>query len=619
VTRALILKELREHGWVLAALLLVQAITLLVLILDGKGDGSAFVALKAFSVSIGVIGVLVLNNRLVVREFTARTQLFLETLPVTRRRVLMVKLLLGFALAMIPIALATAVCVLVAQGREPIGLRYVGILSSRLTAFLFFVHALAFLAAMLGRYRFVFWGLLLGLSGLVIQSQALSASAVPLLRLIDEKLAYERHHIPWLDLLTVVTVAVGLLGFAFALGLSQEGGLAANLARRMTHREKVFFGGLTVVLFFVHHTVTERRPRPLFELAQAARVNEGDTFVGIASGTDADPAAEAAAGEMGAAVAADLESLRLWLAMSTMPPLFVVPDSSLDADDFVRAKLEDADGVVLKAPLESPALDPLSFRAFAVEQVLFWYSRGRSRREPMRWFSAGLAHHWVLRGKPDDRLALRAAATERGVISVASLRDWLVTRERLGPCLADAVETQLVGILAALEGEAAFKALAQTALGTRPPQDFRATLTRRSIEQLLAEQGTVRLDALVAAFNKKLDEDRIRFAPELAKLQRLEAVVKPVSVGNGTQVEVFHEVHAIPASVEPVEYTVRYSALAPWTGPITQSSIPRFDTRGSGVLPYVFVRGARIFTAFEALEPVLGCNVRFASRREVLQ
>ncbi len=611
MTRALILKELREHAWVLAALLLLQALTLAVLMINGKNDGSVFMALRQFALSLGVLSVLVVNNRLVVREYSGRTQLFLETLPVTRRRVMTVKLLLGAVLVLLPLAAAIATCALVARGKEPLTARYLAIIAARCGMFLIGVHGLAFLAGMLGRYRFVFWATLGVGYSIIDEKKSMDASSMPLLRLLDHQMPFERHHFPFSALLIVALITAASIAAALALGLTREGGLAANLARKMSHREKVFFLGLAIVLFVIQNTISERKPRPLFELAKAARVKEGATFVGIATGDDEETTTTLAQAT-GTALAADLESLRLWLGMTQMPPVFVVPDSSLDPDVFIRARLQDTDGVVLKAPLENEALDARAFRADALDEVMAWYSRGRSLREDVRWFSGGLAHWWVVRNAPDERLALREAAAPAGIVTVEALRDWLTTRETLGPCLADAIQTQLVTLLAEREGDAAFRALANATFGgERPPNDARATLMRRTL--------AAPLEPLVAAFNARLAVDRVRFADSLAKLQHLRAQLDAQSVGNGSGIEVHHAVESIPPAVEPIEYTLRYADLSPWEGVMSNAWTPRFTTRGKGVLPQVYVPGSRLFWAFEVDEPVLGCTVRFASARQVLQ
>jgi len=601
VTRALIRKELREHLWLFLALMALHALTLMGLLSQARDDGSVFTALQQFTVSMGVLGVLVANSRLVVREYSGRTQLFLETLPVTRLRILTVKLLLGFATVLLPVAIVLGICALAGQGREPITPRYLAILALRSGVFLLTFHALGFLAGMLGRYRYVFWAGCFYLMSVVMKKE--SFDNIPLFRLVDQRMAFERNVFPLLDLGVMTAVAILCLAAAFALGLMQEGGLAANLARKMSHREKVFFGGLLLIIIVIESTVDERRKRPRFDLAAATRSTAGATFVGIAT-TDDEDAPEAAMA-VGTALAEDLESLRIWLDLRELPPVFVVPDSSLDPSQFVRAELEDTDGVVMKAGLSDPAFDGRWFRTTAVDEVLAWYSRNRSRREAVSWFPAGLSGWWVDRLEPDPRLRLRAAAA--GPVTREELRDWLTTREKLGPCLAQAVEVGLVEVVKEQNPDG-FQALATRLLGgERPGQDFRASLFRKSVE--------VDLDQVVKGFAKRVAADRLAFAEDLAKRQQVTTQLDAKVVGRGSGIELHHAVQSDGG--DPVDYTVRYATLKPWAG--EKLTLLSFSTQGSGVLPQVFPRGTRLFSSFDIDEPALGCVVRHGAQRQELQ
>ncbi len=601
MTLALIRKELREHFWLFVALMALHALTILGLLADARDGGSVFTALQKFTLAMGALGALVANSRLVVREYSGRTQLFLETLPVSRVRILTVKLLLGFATVLLPVVLLLALCVILAQGREPVTARYLVILSLRSGVFLLTFHALGFLAAMLGRYRYVFWVAVFYLMGVVARKQ--SSDDIPLFRLIDQRMAFERIVVPWFDVVSMTALAVLCLSVAFVLGLSQEGGLAANLARKMSYREKVFFGGLALVITVVESTVQERRQRPPFDLAAATRTTAGSTFVGIATSDKDDPPEAAKA--VGTALAEDLESLRVWLDLRELPPVFVVPDSSLDPAAYVRAQLDDTDGVVMKAAFAGAGFDGRRFRASVLEEVLAWYSRKRSRREPISWFSAGLATQWVARDEPNALLRLRAAAA--GPVTREALRDWLTTREKLGPCLASAVEAGLVDAVKALD-PAGFQALARTTLGgERPGQDFRATLFRKDL--------AVDLDRVAAGFEERVSADRVAFAEPLARRQKLTPQVKLETVGRGSGIEVHHALSS--EGGDPVDYTVRYATLGPWAG--AEPALSSFSTQGSGVLPQVFPRGTLLFSAFEAEEPALECTVRLGAQRQELQ
>ena len=93
---------------------------------------------------------------------------------------------------------------------------------------------------------------------------------------------------------------------------------------------------------------------------------------------------------------------------------------------------------------------------------------------------------------------------------------------------------------------------------------------------------------------------------------------KPATIPDMASLETVCETLTTQDEPDPLRMTVPSATLAPWTGSLTQALLPRFDTRGKGVLPRVFSRGARLFWAVEVSEPVLGCNVRIASQRQVL-
>src|SRR5207302_1457092 len=78
VTRALLGKELREHQWIIAAVVVLFAGLDAVSLFEGSDERGALESLQQQIALYGVIAALVFANRLVVREYTGRTQLFLE-------------------------------------------------------------------------------------------------------------------------------------------------------------------------------------------------------------------------------------------------------------------------------------------------------------------------------------------------------------------------------------------------------------------------------------------------------------------------------------------------------------------------------------------------------------
>ena len=101
---ALVRKELREHGWVIALALVLYALSLAGMLKQAEELGGRFVALTRHARSLGPLIAVLLANRLFAREYSGHTQLFLETLPIGRARVFWTKWMLGLGC----VALSTA-------------------------------------------------------------------------------------------------------------------------------------------------------------------------------------------------------------------------------------------------------------------------------------------------------------------------------------------------------------------------------------------------------------------------------------------------------------------------------------------------------------------------------
>jgi hypothetical protein len=606
VTWALLRKELREHGVVLIGLFALSAVGFVAAAHEAADSGSAFVALRQFAIGGGLLTSLVVNHRLVVREYSGRTQLFLEILPITRRRVVSVKYLLGAALVTVPVAMALASSAFAAARFEPLTPRYVGIVGARAIAFALILHALAFLAAFLGRFRVGLWMALL-LGSFTLDLKGLDTAQLPLSRLVGERMPFERHVVPWGDLgLAAVAVAV-LVAAAFALALARDGSVAAQLARRMRPREKVFFACAGLGYLFVLFLLEDHRVRPRFDLSQTVRQTVGETIVGVSPGEGLD---EAKATSLGLVLAEDLDDLRRWLALKEMPAVFVLPRRGLDPEVFLRARLSNTDGVVIQAALADPALDVRELRAFVVGQVVAWHGRNRAFREPRRLLLDGLARYWLDRAQPDPeaREGPRAALALSSV-DASSLGRWLSTRERLGPCVADALAGRLLHVIARRLGPARFQVLLREALGGRPPDDARALLGERDVGALLLAHGVPGLEVLLSELRAELGPD---VSEEVSRIARMSPSARAHRVTN-TDFDI--HVSLVGEGGEPVTFALYHAELGPWTGELDREDLARFDAAGEGILPATFSAGARLFTAFEVRQPALRCSVRLGATR----
>ena len=611
--RALLRKELREHRWVLLAMLILLAVGQVLTLLNANEMGSPMVAYQKLVLLTGPLLALVLANRLVVREYMGRTQLFLETLPVNRVQVLALKWVLGAALLLLGMAACFATTLLAARGQVLLTPHYIAMVAIRSGSFIFFAYALAFAIGLTGRYRHVIWAVLI--VGVIMADAAgqVATAHWPPFFLVNESMVYERLRLPLAAVLTTCALGAVLVAATFALALCAQGSLVVALSRRMTPRERSGIAIGILALLMVFSVIELRKPKPAFELQHAVHSEGGPAVaVGIA-GSAADALA------LANLVSSDLARLQAFLALAQAPALSILPDDALDGDTFQRAALPNADGVVVRAAFTDKQFDREGFRAYALAAWMQWYSHDRSALEQRRWLMDGAAQWLVARDLPQHQqtLALRAAFAARLLQTRrrdagAVVRQWLTVREELGPCLADALAWRMVSSLAQQLGEQRFQALGRTVFGVRAPQDARASLFEPSFAQLLARAQAPDQAMLVQQFGSLFIAEQARLAKPLSQIA-MPQVGFTASAMEGSSYEVRYRVGNTDADVAP--FSVRYATLGPWDADIAPEVLARVDTARAGVLPASFPRGTRLFTAVERHETRLNCSVRLAAQR----
>jgi len=610
---ALLRKELHEHRWVLLVLCLLLCLVQGVTLLSARQSGSPMAAFQAMVASMGPLIALMLANRLVVREYMGRTQLFLETLPVSRLQVIAVKWLLGATLLFLVMAASLAIVLFAARGKVVLTPHFVALVALRAASFLLLMYALAFAIGLTGRYRFLIWGTLV-VSCILANAQGQFAFSkwAPIF-LVQESMIYERLRLPLREVLITCAAALALVGATFALALSAQGSLVVALSRRMSPREKSIVTVALVDLLAAVAMVDDRKDKPAFALKRAAHSQQGPA-VAVGAGTD-----PAAAQSLANRLAGDMLRLQEFLALPLEPALAVLPDQALDVDVFQQAALPNADGVVVRAAFNSAGFDHDGFRAYALAAWLRWHARENASREERRWLLDGFAQWMAARDQPERQqaLSLRAAVAARMLQaqpagSGSAMQQWFSVRERLGTCLADALAWRMVSSLEQGLGEQRFQAVSRAALAARPPNDARAVLLAPSLDQLLEQAGAPHGAALARQFDAMFKADQLRLATRL-DLIALPPVVFRARPMRGSSYEIHYQVGE-PGAVE-APFSVHYAELGPWDGQLAGETLARIDTARSGILPASYVAGARLFTAVERHEALLGCSVRVAAQR----
>ena len=614
--RPLILKELREHRWVLLALWLSSAIGLAGLLHAAEDEGSPLVAFRSLILLLGGLSILTLANRLVVREYTGRTQLFLETLPVSRAQVVAVKWLTGAVLLAIPMAAGFAVTLQVASAQVGLTSRFIQLIAVRGGTFLLFGYSLAFFIALTGRYRYVLWGAHnLGAFAVNTYTQFPFEQWSPI-ALVSKSMVFERLELPVADLMTTWLVTTLLIVATFILSLASEGSLVLALSQRMSPRERVVVTVAMISLVSLLGQLDARKPKPAFTLHNATTSGAGASQVAIARADKVtDPTARLLAGKM----SSDLQELQSYLSLSVLPGVFVLPDASIDSDVFSRAALPSSDGVVLRAAISAEHFDQEEFRAYAVEQVLEWYTHDRAQQENRRWLLDGFTQWWIARAcsTRQDQLTQRAALAARmlhfeSTRLDAQLRDWLMVREQLGDCLSDALAWRAVALLVEELGPDRFRRLTTMLFGKHLPDDARAPFRESSFNNAWRHADAPALPTFAEGLRAALQADQAG-AAALPNAIVQEPVVFEAVTMRGRALEVHYRLGAINATNPP--FAVRYAVIGPWQPEIDRESLARVDATRSGVLPQSFQRGAMLFTAIELRDTHLACTLRLGARR----
>jgi hypothetical protein len=605
---ALFRKELREHGWVMLATYCLSGVLYFAALSNAQGGGLA--GLAKWALQALPLCAFVAANRLIAREYAGRTQLFLETLPVSRARVFTTKVVAGLGWVLLPALLACAYATTrTAEHLEP---RHVTIVTVRIVVFALAFYCFAVFAAALGRFRWVTWLTVAMLVMVVTNNGWRKFQALPVVALVDQTLAFERLRFPVLELAIAGVIAAASFALAMALIAVGQGALAAALARRMTAREKVYSAVALLSVFVVAAVAEDLKQRPRFALKEGVRAHSDRVEVAVSTGEGVDLARATTLAQL---LAGDAEALAADLALKGLPPpVFALPHAGLDADLYVLASLGKKDGVVVQAAFARPGFDAHAFRAFVLRQLLASLTRRQSGLPDRAWFADGFSLWWTARRTGEDVSRLEQRALAAGLaLPPTALDTWGATRERLGPCLAEALAYAAVRRLEEALGAEVVLRLARESLG-REGWPLLEGLGARRLGPRLEAAGAPSTAALAAALASASDGEAGRPDGLFSRLGRHQATVEAVGSPGQQRLEQRFEVGP---GTTGAQWRVLVRQLGPWEREVGQLTARRFDldARAPAVLPVTLVPGALLFAAVEVDEPALGCAVRPFQRR----
>lgn len=596
---ALVRKDLREHGAVIAIAVAFAAAGLAGLLVQSPRWGGRFTGFVQFALVFGPMLVLIVSNRLFVREYSGRTQLFLETLPITRARVFATKWLLGGALVVLATLVAWYAALWWLRRHEVLALREASIPLVAILVLMLTLWSFAAMSAMLGRYRYLAWVLVVFLFLVATNYAGIATGDLPLLRLTGQGVAMALAWPATAAFAQALVIVVVCAAAASILALYGSGAIAATLAQQMTARERAFiFVGLLIAIGISMSVQPKVKPPP-FELQNVQPIMGKHTRASVLPTLDIAPSD---ADALARVVIDDVDSLIDAVALKVQPFVYIQPQQGLDPMVMRRAWLDGAQGIVLKVAPDAPR-DLL--RELVLHSVLTDATLGRAEKESRHILLDGLSSYWVLRNDPaaQARWWLRAASLEAPV-TADTLQQWSRTSEHVSECVSQALAFAAMDSLVRDLGRERLLDLMRHAFAE--PHDDVRVLLQTSANAWLARTG-VTWQQWAARTNTAITEARIRAAADLSKRPRIDATV--------TQRRTSDRGITIEAQVTGVSaYWVLHDELGPWTADVIEPA--RFDAREPHVvLPLSPSSGTRLFTAIETDDPVLGCPVRVLAQR----
>lgn len=528
---ALVAKELREHALVLALLVPLLGLAMAVVTLASLAATRSISLLEAalsFTITFVPLVGMGLGHRLIVVEYQGRTQLFVEALPVRRWEMVAVKYGLGLGLLLFISLGGLAWCAALAGRSEPVEARFLGILGARTAAFTWCVWSFLFGMAFTGRYRIpIYIGIGLGLLVLSNTTELDLTHFGPFELMSSSTFSTERHELPRQALLVTAGVATGWMALATFLAVLREGSAAEVLSRPMSQKEKSVIAVLVIAGLIAAMELDQRKQKAPFAFTDPAVLRHPTQPVEVLYATEA---ARANGQALLEALAGDREALAALLPQARLPVVRVALRASLDARTFETARLEENDGVLVRANFRRPPGasfeddDELrALRAHVLREVLQEALLGRATLESKRWLHDGFSRWFVERGRgrpaaPLDPAAsrplLRALWATRGRPPRGDdLARWDVFRERSGELVAEGVAFSGLWALEVERGPEAVLGLARSAFDRVASRDVREVLWERAhpTAALVEAACGSPQDEWVARWGARLDE--VRAAP----------------------------------------------------------------------------------------------------------
>lgn len=426
------------------------------------------------------LSAIVLGNRLVVKEYHSRTQLFIESLPISRIEMVLVKYFTGLVFLL----LFTVITVLIASGlsyrSDPVSGIFLLILLSRSAMFCYFVWSFLFAMGFMGRLRIPIYLLLIFTLTIIKLTSEIEITQSGPLALIMYDFPLERYNFPVKNLLQTFSLGSVWLVLALLISLINEGSIAESLAKPMSQREKAVIG-VIIVGFLLSATLLEsKRVKDPYKFnSDAVIISEIEPIEILYIHDELKPDAEV----LNKFLENKISDLHNTFGLKKIPPVRVAFRDSLDRDKFETAKLSSNDGVLVRANFKDPDTWCINdFTSYLIKEILDHFTHNRTRFAPKQWLHDGFSCWWAhggfsMESEFHKTLLLRSMfAIKEQTLNPQIIKEWPIFQERFGGPVAEAVAYSGLAYLQISKGKDTVINLVKSVYGREIPNDSRETI-----------------------------------------------------------------------------------------------------------------------------------------------
>jgi len=629
MTGTLLAKELRQHGLAVFLLGFLNLIGLgfsLVLVGQVPIFGSMLSALQAECWFLAITAVI-LCSRLVVVEYQAQTQLFLEALPLPRSRVFAVKYFLGLSIIALFSVCIFAVVLVVSARTEEFSQNFIALLFTRFGLFVWLSYGFFFMAGFLGKYRWAYFGLII-----IAMLTLNSLSDVEFFRsgpfkLVTGDFPFERQLWPT-NAITMTGVMIAILfAVAWILASSQEGEVAAKLGERISYREKITLIAVLLGALATAILVEAKKPKQPYDTADASGASHSAVTVKVSPQSDA---AQQVANDL----ADDLGAMADFLDIEKLPPVFITERRDLDADNFEHGILANAEGIAVRTNFIDSEWRYVDFLEYMVGEALQAHSNGRIGFEPAFWTVDGFCLYWAHsragENPADDPIDLDGSRQNLWLRALYGSEEyaepltrdqhinrWFAWQLRSGHHITAGVGWSGLVSLREAVGEEKFRTFLASMLGRSTPKNITTTIADlvEPPEHRLINATGLDYATFLPIWNRQLERAREVLGDQLRALPRLEGSFEfaPQSQAARSFTGEFRFV-APDNSADLLRPVLLYGEPINFYPMVPEFDLSRYPLsldpgEQTGSVYQDFTAGTRVSYTFSARHQVLGCPI----------